>query len=189
MRREDRETWMRRLIVSNVMSLDGFFESTDKKLDWFVPDEDFFAYAREMLRSVDGILFGRTTYEHMAGYWPFAERDEIADKMNNLPKVVFSRTLDKVEWNHSRLVKENAAEEVSKLKRQTGKNLVILGSATLASSLLQLGLIDEYRVIISPILLGKGNPLFKGITEKINLKLQKTKLLSSGVIMLYYQTA
>lgn len=180
---------MRRVIVSNLMSLDGFFESSEKKLDWFTPDEDFFAYAREMLGSVDLILFGRLTYEHMAAYWPFAPKDEIADKMNNLPKIVFSRTLQKVEWNNSRLVKGAMAEEVSKLKQQPGKDMVLLGSATIASALLQLGLIDEYRVIISPILIGSGNPLFKGIRERLKLKLQNVKLLSSGTVVLYYQKA
>ena len=180
---------MRNLIVSNLMSLDGFFESSSKKLDWFVPDEEFFEYSKDLLRSVDTIIFGRVTYQHMAGYWPAAAKDEIADKMNNLPKIVFSRMLEKAEWNNSTLVRTNVAEEISKLKQQPGKDMVILGSATLASSLLPLGLIDEYRVILDPVLIGRGNPLFKGIKQKLRLKLQKTKLLSSGVIVLYYQKA
>jgi len=171
------------------MSLDGFFESSSKKLDWFVPDEEFFEYSKDLLRSVDTIIFGRVTYQHMAGYWPAAAKDEIADKMNNLPKIVFSRMLEKAEWNNSTLVRTNVAEEISKLKQQPGKDMVILGSATLASSLLPLGLIDEYRVILDPVLIGRGNPLFKGIKQKLRLKLQKTKLLSSGVIVLYYQKA
>ena len=180
---------MRKLIVSNLMSLDGFFEGPNKDLDWFVLDEDFFAYSRDLLRSVDVIVFGRTTYEHMAAYWPSAPKDEIADKMNNLSKIVFSRTLEKAEWNNSRLVRGNAAEEVAKLKQRPGKDMVILGSATLASSLLQLGLIDEYRVILNPILLGGGNPLFKVLKNRIRLTLQKTRLLRSGVVVLYYQKA
>jgi len=180
---------LRNLIVSNLMSLDGFFESSSKKLDWFVPDEEFFEYSKDLLRSVDTIIFGRVTYQHMAGYWPAAAKDEIADKMNNLPKIVFSRMLEKAEWNNSTLVRTNVAEEISKLKQQPGKDMVILGSATLASSLLPLGLIDEYRVILDPVLIGRGNPLFKGIKQKLRLKLQKTKLLSSGVIVLYYQKA
>jgi len=140
-----------------------------------------------MLRSVDTIVFGRVTYQHMAAYWPTAPRDEIADKMNNLPKIVFSRTLEKAEWTNSRLVKVDATEEITRLKHQPGKDLVILGSATLASSFLQAGLIDEYRVILNPVLIGSGNPLFKGIKQKLRLKLRKTKLLSSGTIVLYYQ--
>jgi dihydrofolate reductase len=178
---------MRKVIVSNVASLDGFFEGPNRELDWFIVDEEFLAYAKDMLRSADTLLFGRTTYLHMAGYWPFAAKDEIADHMNNLTKIVFSGTLEKAEWNNSRLVRTDATEEVVQLKQQPGKDIVILGSATLASSLLQQGLIDEYRVILSPVLLGAGNPLFKGIKQTLRLKLQQTKLFASGVVVLYYQ--
>jgi len=178
---------VRKLIVSNVMSLDGFFEGPNKKFDWFVPDEEFLDYAKDLLRSVDTILFGRTTYEHMAAYWPSAPRDEIANAMNNLPKVVVSRTLKNVEWNNSRLIQGDVAEEISKLKQMPGKDIVIFGSATLASSLLQLGLIDDYRVILSPILLGGGSPMFTNMKHRINLKLAGTTLLKSGVVVLYYQ--
>lgn len=127
---------MRRLIVSNLMSLDGLFEEApDATFDWPVVEEEFFSYAREMLRSIDTILFGRRTYLHMAAYWPSAPRDEIADQMNNLDKVVFSRTLERADWKKSRLVRGDAAEEVAKLKRAAGRDMVILGSASLASSL------------------------------------------------------
>jgi len=180
---------MRQVIVSNLVSLDGFFESSAKQLDWVVLDEEFFQYAREMLRAADTLLFGRATYQHMAGYWPSAPKDEIADKMNTLHKVVFSSSLEKADWNNSRLVKSNAAEEIAKLKQQPGKDMVILGSATLASFLLQQGLIDEYRVILNPVLIGAGNPLFKGITHRLRLKLERTRLLASGVIVLYYEKA
>jgi dihydrofolate reductase len=179
---------MRRLIVSNVMSLDGFFEDPDKKIDWFVIDEEFLQYAREMLRSTDTIVFGRATYEHMAAYWPSAPPDEIADKMNNLPKVVVSRTLQKLDWKNSTLLKGDMAEGIAKLKQMPGKDIVIFGSAMVASSLLQQELIDEYRVILTPVLLGRGNPLFRDIRRRIKLKLAKTRLLQSGVTLLYYQT-
>jgi dihydrofolate reductase len=169
------------------MSLDGFFEGPNKKFDWFAPDEEFLDYAKDLLRTVDTILFGRTTYEHMAAYWPSAPRDEIANAMNNLPKVVASRTLKNVEWNNSRLIQGDVAEEISKLKQMPGKDIVIFGSATLASSLLQLDLIDDYRVILSPILLGGGSPMFTNMKHRINLKLAGTKLLKSGVVVLYYQ--
>jgi dihydrofolate reductase len=178
---------MRRLFVSNIMSLDGFFEDLSGKFDWPVVEEEFFSYAREMLRSVDTILFGRLTYLHMAAYWPAAPRDEIADQMNGLPKVVFSRTLERADWSNSRLVRGDAAEEVARLKRQAGRDLVILGSASLASSLLQANLIDEYRVILQPLLLGRGNPLFKSIEGRIRMKLTGTRVLGTGVVMLYYQ--
>ncbi len=178
---------MRKLFVSNVMSLDGFFETPERKLDWCVVDEEFFSYAREMLRSVDTILFGRRTYQHMAAYWPTAPKDEIAEKMNNLRKIVFSRTLAKAEWNNSTLVSGDIAGEVRRLQQQAGKDMVILGSAMLASFLLQQGQIDEYRVIVNPVLLGRGNSLFPDIKQPVTMKLNETKLFGSGVAVLYYQ--
>jgi dihydrofolate reductase len=178
---------VRRVIVSNVASLDGFFETPDKKLDWVVTDAEFFDYAKAMLRAADTLLFGRATYEHMANYWPTAPADEIADKMNNLPKIVFSRTLQKAAWNNSRLAKKNPPEEVSKLKKQAGEDIVVLGSATVASSLLQAGLVDEYRVILQPVLIGRGNSLFKDVTERMHLKLISARTFGSGVALLSYQ--
>ena len=180
---------MRKVIVSNLMSLDGFFEGPNHELDWFVVDEEFFAYARDMLRGVDTIVFGRKTYQHMADYWPSAPADEIADQMNNLPKIVFSRTLESAEWQNSTLVKNDAVAEISKLKQLPGKDMVILGSASLASFLLQQGLIDEYRVILNPVLLGSGSPLFQDVKQRLRLKLSRTKLFGSGVVVLYYQSA
>ncbi len=180
---------MRKVIVSNLASLDGFFEGPNKELDWFVLDEDFFEYAKDLLRSVDTILFGRATYQHMASYWPSAPRDEIADKMNGLSKVVFSRTLPAAEWSNSRLVRGDAAAEVSRLKQLPGRDMVILGSANLASSLLQAGLVDEYRVILNPILLSGGNPLFPNIKERLKLRLSRTLSFGSGVVVLYYERA
>ena len=180
---------MRKVIVSNLMSLDGFFEGPNKELDWCFVDEEFFAYAREMLRSAGTLLFGRATYQHMANYWPSAPADEIADKMNNLPKIVFSQTLQKLDWNNSRLVKGNIAEEISILKSQPGKDLVVLGSASLASLLLKLGLVDEYRVILNPILLGAGTPLFKDIKTSLKLQLLSVRSFGSGVVVLCYQRA
>ncbi len=180
---------MRKVIVSNVASLDGYFESRSKELDWVVTDAEFFEYAKGLLRTVDTLLFGRATYLHMASYWPTAPVDEIAEKMNNLPKVVFSKTLLKAEWNNSRLVANNIEEEVSRLKGQPGKDMVIFGSAMLASSLLQWGLVDEYRVILQPVLLGSGSPLFRDITERIRMKLMSAKSFGSGVVLLSYQKA
>lgn len=180
---------MRKVIVSNLMSLDGFFEGPNHELDWFVVDQEFFEYARDMLRGVDTILFGRKTYQHMADYWPSAPAEEIADQMNNLPKIVFSRTLESAEWQNSTLVKNDAVAEISKLKQLPGKDMVILGSASLASFLLQRGLIDEYRVILNPVLLGSGSPLFQDVKQRLRLKLSRTKLFGSGVVVLYYQSA
>ena len=182
---------MRKVILSNLVSLDGFFEGPKRELDWFVVNDEFFEYAKGLLNSVDTILFGRVTYEHMASYWPtpFAKEDDpvVADKMNTIPKIVFSKTLDKVEWSNSRLVKENIAEEVSQLKQQQGRDLAIFGSANLAVSLLQMGLIDELRIMVNPVVLGNGKPLFTGLHDKVKLKLIRTRTFRSGNILLYYQ--
>jgi dihydrofolate reductase len=179
---------MRKLIVSNLMSLDGYFEGPNHEIDWFVIDADFLEYARIMLGEAGLLLFGRRTYEHMAAHWPTAAADEVAYKMNHLPKIVFSGTLDKADWNNTTLVKDDYAEEILKLKQQDAKgDLLILGSAMLASHFLQYGLIDEYRVILNPVLLGAGQPLFPDLKKKLSLKLVRTKPLASGVIILYYE--
>lgn len=179
---------MRKIIVSNVISLDGFFEGINQEIDWFTVDESFFEYARQLLNEVDAILFGRVTYQMMAAFWPNAIDEDavITHKMNHLPKIVFSKTLKKVEWNNATLAKNNLEKEVKNLKGQPGKDMVIFGSGTLVTQLTQLGLIDEYRLIINPLILGKGNPMFKEIQNKINLKLLDTKVLKSGVVILYY---
>jgi len=180
---------VRKILVSNLISLDGFYEGPSDEIDFFFVDQDFLSYAAEMMNSVDTILFGRKTYEYMAAYWPTAPKDAVADKMNSLPKIVFSKTLPKVDWNNSRLAKGELVEEVNKLKQQPGGDMVVLGSATVASQLLQLGLIDEYRVLINPVLIGSGKPLFRGITERIKVKLLATRSLASGMVILSYGKA
>ena len=107
--------------------------------------------------------------------------------MNNLPKIVFSKTLQQVEWNNSRLVKDNISQEISKMKQQPGKDMVIFGRGSIVSTFMHHDLIDEYRIIVNPIVLGNGNPLFIGIKDKHNLKLLKTRVFGSGVVILYYQ--
>jgi len=129
---------------------------------------------------------GRVTYQLFADYWPFST-DAEAPAMNDLPKIVFSRTLEKVEWKNSRLVKKNIAEEVARLKQQAGKDVALFGSADLASTFMRLGLIDEIRILVNPVVLGAGNPMFKDIKDRTALTLSKTETLSSGVVMLYYQ--
>ena len=131
------------------------------------------------------LLFGRVTYEGMAGNWPSA-KGEVVDRMNNIRKVVFSRTLEKASWNNTKLVKGNAAEEVAKLKEQNGKDLFIFGSANLSSTLMRHHLIDEYRLCLAPIVLGAGTPLFKASPETMKLKLIEARPLKSGGVILRY---
>ena len=188
---------MRRLVVSNLMSLDGFVAGPKGELDWFVHEgflkgTEYGQYAREMISSVGAILLGRLTYEEFVGYWPAATDNDpvITERMNGLPKIVFSNTLERVEWgkwNNARLVKENSAEEVGRLKEQAGKDLVIYGSADLVSSLMKERLIDEFHIVIQPIVLGSGKPEFKGLNQRYKLKLMEAKPFKSGAVWLRYQ--
>jgi dihydrofolate reductase len=183
--------FMRKVFLFMMITLDGFFEGPNHEIDWHNVDEEFNEFAIHQLNEVDTLLFGRVTYEGMASYWPtqFAKEDDpiVADKMNTLPKIVFSKTLEKAEWDNSRLVKEHIAEEVSKLKQQQGSDLAIFGSSDLAVSFIQMGLIDELRIMVNPVVLGSGKRLFEGIHDKLNLKLLKTKTFRSGNVLLYYQ--
>jgi dihydrofolate reductase len=181
---------MRKVIFFMLTSLDGFFEGPNGEIDWHHVDEEFNEFAIEQINSGDTLLFGRVTYEGMASYWPTpaatANDPIVAHMMNSMPKIVFSKTLSSAEWQNSRLVKENFAEEISKLKQQPGKDLIIFGSSNLAVSFIQHGLIDEFRIMVNPIVLGDGKPLFKGIQNKLELRLLKTKTFKSGNVLLYY---
>jgi dihydrofolate reductase len=166
----------------NMVTLDGFFEGTKSwEIDWHVWGDDLEQLSLEQLRSADMLLFGRVTYQGMAGYWP-SETGDVAEFMNNIPKVVFSRT-----WNNSRLVKSDAAEEVARLKQEPGKDMFIFGSADLTSTLLNKGLIDEYRLGLNPILLGGGNPLFKPMPNRMPMKLIEARPMKSGCVILRYR--
>ena len=182
---------MRKVFLFMMVTLDGFFEGPNHEIDWHNVDEEFNEFAIDQLNEVDALLFGRVTYEGMASYWPtpVALEDDpvVAGKMNAIPKIVFSRTLDRAEWSNSRLVKENIAGEISQIKQQQGRDLAIFGSANLTMSLLQMGLIDELRLMVNPVVLGKGKPLFEGIHEKLSLKLIKTRVFRSGNVLLCYQ--
>jgi dihydrofolate reductase len=174
-----------------MITLDGFFEGLEREIDWHNVDSEFNEFAEHQLNETDIILFGRMTYELMAHHWPteIAVKNDpiIADKMNSIPKIVFSKTLEKADWNNTRIIKENITEEVSKLKRQPGKELALFGSSDLAATFIQLGLIDEYRIMINPVILGSGKSVFQGIRDRHNLKLIRTITFRSGNVLLYYQ--
>ena len=184
---------MRKVFLFDMVTLDGFFEGPNQDISWHNVDDEFNEFAINQLNDVDALLFGRVTYQGMASYWPTeaAKRDDpiIAGLMNSLPKIVFSKTLDSVEWNNTELVKDTkrVVEEVSKLKQQPGKDIAIFGSSDLASALAEHGLIDEYRIMVNPVFLGNGRPLLRGIKNKLNLKLFKTKIFDSGNVLLYYE--
>jgi dihydrofolate reductase len=183
---------VRSVIVSNLISLDGCMAGPKGEIDWFtgIADKEFEAYAVDLINSIDTMLFGRVTYELMAGYWPTAtpEADDprIIAAMNTTSKVVFSRTLRQVNWKNTRLVKGDASEEVSKLKAQPGSDIVIYGSGELVSALAAKGLIDDYRIFVAPIILGGGIPLFRDIGARIPLKLLEARRFDSGMVVLRY---
>src|SRR5881628_2348826 len=180
---------MRKLIMWNLVTLDGFFEGPKSwEIDWHdtVWGEEMEQYAIEQSKSTGALLFGRVTYEGMASYWP-SEKGEIADFMNTIPKVVFSRTLKKADWNNTTLVKENVVEEVRKLKKQPGKTLFVFGSADLSATLLEHGLFDELDLALTPLLLGHGNPLFKAGSNRLKMKLLEARPLKSGGVILRYE--
>ena len=184
---------MRMLIVSNLISLDGYLAGPKGEIDWFtgIADKEFEKYGVELIESIDTMLFGRVTYELMASYWPTAlataDDPRIIAAMNDFPKVVFSRTLQKVEWKNSRLVKGDAAEEVRKLKQQQGKDMVIYGSGGLVSALAGKGLIDDYRIFVAPIVLGGGIPMFRGLGSRLGLRLVQVKRFDTGAVLLRYK--
>jgi dihydrofolate reductase len=175
---------MRNIIVSNYV----FFAGPNGEIDWFVWDEETAEYSKELAASIDAILFGRVTYELMAGFWPTTKTEDpvITEYMNNSPKIVFSRTLHRADWNNTKLVKEISQQETLRMKEQPGKDMVIYGSGSLVSILTQWGLIDDYRIFVNPVVLGSGKPLFKGLTHRLKLRLLSTKTFHCGVVLLQY---
>lgn len=184
---------MRKVVVFNMITLDGFYSGPNGDIDWHNTDEEFNDFAVEHLNTLDTLLFGRVTYEGMASYWPTPMAIEsdpaVAGQMNRIAKIVFSRTLDKVTWENTRLVKDHIPEEIAKLKQQPGKDMAILGSGNLTAEFTRLGLVDEFRLMVNPVILGKGVPLFKDIEQQVKLKLVQTRPFKSGNMLLYYQPA
>lgn len=185
---------MRKLIVSNLVSLDGYIAGPDGDLSWFTVGPEFFAYANELMGNVSAILFGRVTYEMMRDYWtsPGAgnENDAVVVKnMNELPKHVFSRTLKKAGWGKwdNATAHADPVATVTKLKSTADGDMVIFGSGGLVSALTPHGLIDEYRMIVNPSILGQGTPMFRGLRERVALKLTGSRRFDGDVVMLTYQ--
>ena len=182
---------MRNVFHFMMVSLDGFFEGPHQEIDWHNVDEEFNDFAIKQLNEIGTLLFGRVTYQLMASYWPtpaaLTDDPIVAEKMNSTPKVVFSTTLSTVDWANTRLVRSDAAEEVAKLKQQPGKDLAIFGSADLTTALLQAGLVDELRIMVNPVILGNGKPLFADLPNRVQLTLRDTRVFRSGNVLLCYQ--
>jgi dihydrofolate reductase len=186
---------MRKLVVFNHVSLDGYFVDANGDMSWakaHSQDADWNAFVAENASGGGTLVFGRVTYDMMAGFWPTPlareTMPEVAERMNSLPKVVFSRTMDKAEWSNTTLIKGELAAEMLKMKQQPGDDMVILGSGSIVSQLTQKGLIDSYQVIVNPIVLGKGRTMFDGVKEKLRLNLTKSQTFGNGNVFLSYET-
>jgi dihydrofolate reductase len=185
---------MRKLIYSMGVSLDGFIAGPNGEIDWSAPDEELHRFHNQQAREVDAHLYGRRLYEVMI-FWETADENpsapehvlEFARIWKDTPKIVFSKTLESVGGN-ARLVRDGVAEEVARLKEQPGKDLAV-GGAGLASTFIKLGLIDEYRLFVSPVVLGRGTPYFPALEERINLKLVETRTFGSRVVYVRYERA
>ena len=182
---------MRKLVSFINITLDGFCNHTA-----VIADDELHEMANELLRNTGAILFGRVTYQLMEISWPPIVQkptgnkamDEFAVLIDEIPKVVFSHTLENVAWKNARIAQGDLSKEVLELKQQPGKDL-LAGSPSLIAALMQYGLIDEYQFCVQPIVLGSGLPLFKNINDRIDLQLIKTKTHGSGVVTLYYEPA
>ncbi len=182
---------MRKLIVFENVTLDGFMAGADGEIDWAIRDDEVTENSKEGQGVTDLFMFGRVTYDMMASFWPTevakSTNPVFANALNNTPKIVFSRMMEKADWQNTRVVKELNTEEILRIKQEPGQNIMIFGSGTLVEQLTNLGLIDEYHLMVNPVLLGKGKPLFNNIRDRVNLKLFNTETFSSGIVLLQYQ--
>jgi dihydrofolate reductase len=198
---------MRRIVMFNRVTPEGYFAGPDGSLEWVVPDHELDQAAGEGMPGTGTILFGRRTYQQFEGFWPHALDDSptspdphaagrhspemraIAVWLTEATKVVFSRTLKEVAWRNSRLVPELDPREIDAMKRQPGKDMIIFGSGSIVSLLTQHGLIDEYQFVVNPTLLGAGRPLFTGVSNSSRLDLLEARQYPSGNVMLRYAPA
>jgi dihydrofolate reductase len=186
---------MRKVVLFMHLSLDGFCAAPDGGLRWIAYDEELQAWADGVVKTVGAPVYGRVTYELMKGYWPKVLTDPKASPhdvdharwLENTEKIVFSRTLRKEDWKNTTVVSGDIPEAVTRLKEQPGGDLVVFGSPGLARELLDVGLIDEYRLSVSPIILGRGTTAFHAQKEKGKLKLLHSRTLTSGALVLHYQ--
>lgn len=185
---------MRRVVAFEQVTLDGYFADADGGMSWaHRSDPEWDAFVADNATTGGVLLFGRVTYEMMASFWPtpmaFETAPVVAGRMNDLPKVVFSRTLDEVSWKNTRLVKGDAAAAVRELKTEAGPEMVILGSGSIVSRLAQEGLIDEYQIVVNPLALGRGKAIFAGMKRTLALRLVKTRAFRNGNVLSCYEPA
>lgn len=179
---------MKKLYFFMMTTANGLYERGPWQIDWHNTDEEFNAFAIEQLDRMDTLVFGRKTYEGMVGYWTTTEAITsdpiVAGKMNGMAKVVVSKTLARADWSNTRVVRD--PEAIAALKREPGKDALLIGSSDLAVSLGALGLIDEYRIMVNPIALGNGKPVLQGLTADLKLRLLRTRAFTNGNVLLTY---
>ncbi len=182
---------MRKLTAFNFLTLNGFYKGKNGDISWHVHGPEENSYAADMLKSGNILLFGRVTYDMMAGYWPTPaaiKNDPIvAEGMNKADKIVFSRTMKTAGWRNSRVVRDNMIEEIRTLKQTPGAGMTLLGSGTIVTQFAEGHLIDEYQIMVDPVVLAAGTPFLHGISSNISLRLSKTRSFRSGVVLLCYQ--
>ena len=187
---------MRSLIVFNMVSLDGYFVDSKGDMSWAknpAPDPEYQAFVEGNAQGGGVLLFGRVTYDLMASYWPtpLAMQNDpiVARRMNDLPKVVFSRGMAKASWSNTTLVKGDLADAVRRMKRESGPGMAILGSGSIVSQLAQEGLVDEFQIVVVPVVIGGGRTLFEGGTKRLGLKLTESRAFANGNVLLRYRPA
>jgi dihydrofolate reductase len=188
---------MKKLIVTMWTTLDGFIAGPNGELDWILGDDEMSAYEIGLVSNADTLLLGRGTYEDFRGYWPHvldnpdaaAWEKTYARRLSEMHKVVLSRTLEQADWGDSTILRELVPAEIERLKAEPGKDIVIYGSASVVQQLTNLGLIDEYHLLVHPVLLGSGRPLFEGIQQKVVMTPATQEPFKSGVVLLTYQVA
>jgi len=183
---------MPKLIAYNAVSLDGYFTDANGDMSWaHKKDPEWQAFVSENASGGGQLLFGRVTYDLMASFWPTllaAQSNPIVvERMNSLRKFVFSTTLDKVTWNNTTLLKGDLTTEVRRLKREPGPNMVIMGSGSIVAQLADAGLIDEYQIVLNPLVVGNGRTLFEGVKKQLPMKLAKSRAFGNGNIVLFYE--
>lgn len=193
---------MRKIVMLNRISIDGFFAGPNGEIDWFIHDPEVDQAVHEIPGAGEAapenqpgmLLAGRITYQMFESYWPQVARDpnapegarKMADELNQMTKVVFSKTLPEVTWENSKLVRGNVAEEARRLKQGQGSDILIFGSGTIVQQLVDEGLIDDYLIIVTPVVMGAGQPLFKD-AQKLNLELVEARGFKSGNVLLHYR--
>lgn len=187
---------MQKLVVFNHVTLDGYFVDANGGMSWAKTDNndaEWNAFVAENASGGGVLVFGRITYELMASFWPtpFAIKTmpDVAEGMNRAQKVVFSRTLDKASWSNTKLVKGAPAAEIRRMKQEPGEGMAILGSGSIVSQLAPEGLIDEYQIVVNPLVLGKGRTMFEGIKDRLPLNLTKSRTFGNGNVLLCYKPA